>query len=69
MGQVVVAIGRRLIVILPEEDVDFGALEDDELIIFSELATPTGPKLRARKIHRDDPLARRVVDHKSYCVQ
>jgi hypothetical protein len=65
MGQVVVVIGKRVIVILPAEDVDLGAVEDDELIFTRESATPTGPKLRAFKIHRDDPLARHLVDHKS----
>jgi hypothetical protein len=47
-NQVVVCIGRRAIVILPNKDVDLGVIDNDEAIVTRE--TPI-----AMKIKRDDP--------------
>jgi hypothetical protein len=55
--QVVVCIGRRAIVILPDEDVDLGIIGDDELIVTRERNTPIGVELAPMKIKRDDPRA------------
>jgi hypothetical protein len=55
--QVVVCIGLKTIVILPDEDVDLGVIGDDELIVTGEKNTSTGLKLRALKMKRDDPRA------------
>lgn len=62
-GQVVVTINMRSIVILPTEDVDLGIVGEDELIVTGETRTPSGIRLRAFKIHRDDPLAAKVIGH------
>lgn len=55
MGQVVVQIGRRVIVILPDKDVDLGEVADDERIVTAEQRTPFGPRLDALKVKHDDP--------------
>ena len=55
--QVVVYIGRRAIVILPDKDVDLGIIGEDELIVVGERETPVGLQLTALKVKRDDPRA------------
>ena len=55
MGQVVVQIGRRVIVILPDRDVDLGEVAADERIVTAERMTPFGPSLDAMKMKQDDP--------------
>jgi hypothetical protein len=55
--QVVVYIGRRAIVILPDEDVDLGIVGEDEEIVTGERNTPIGLELRPLKMKRDDLLA------------
>ena len=55
--QVVVCIGRRAIVILPDKDVDLGVIGDDEEIVTREIETPTGFELRPMKIKPNDPRA------------
>lgn len=55
MDQVIVQIGYRAIVILPDEDVDLGEIGDDERIVTGEVRTPFGPRLRAMKMRKDDP--------------
>jgi len=57
MNQVVVYIGHRAIVILPNEDVDLGVVGDDELIVTGYTHAPDGLKFRALKMKRDDPRA------------
>jgi hypothetical protein len=56
MGQMVVQIGRRAIVILPDRDTDLGIVEEDERIITMERETPFGVRLEALKLKHDDPL-------------
>lgn len=53
--QVVVCIGNRAIVILPDEDVDLGPIASDERIITIETKGPEGNKLEALKLKADDP--------------
>ena len=51
-GQIVVYVGRRATVVLPDRDVDLGVLEDDEVIATREFSGPTGVKLEAFKLRR-----------------
>ena len=53
-GQVVVYIRDRVIVILPNKDVDLGIVDDDHRIVTVETQSPWGIELDARKIHKDD---------------
>lgn len=55
VGQVVVKIGKRVIVILPDRDVDVGPVGDDEMVVTKELKGPMGVTRDAFKIRRDDP--------------
>lgn len=56
-GQVVVRVGERYWVILPDSDVDLGVVGDDEVIVTEITRTPTGPKLSAMTLPRTDPRA------------
>ncbi|MEO1492796.1 MAG: hypothetical protein AAFV19_11640 [Pseudomonadota bacterium] len=56
-GQVVVRIGQRYWVILPDRDVDLGEVSDDEVIVTEITQTPTGKTLNALKLPRTDPRA------------
>jgi hypothetical protein len=53
--QVVVLVGRRAIVVLPDREVDLGLVEDDEHIITFERRGPFGSSLEALKLKADDP--------------
>jgi hypothetical protein len=55
LGQVVVSIGDRSIVILPEEDVDLGIVADGECIVVGEAVESGRLRLRALKMRKDDP--------------
>jgi len=55
LRQIVVSIGNRSIVILPEEDVDLGFVQDDERIVIGEVVENGRLRLRAMKIRADDP--------------
>lgn len=55
--QVVVYIGKRTIVILPDREVDLGIVADDEIIVTGERRTPSGMELDAFKMKKDDPRA------------
>jgi len=55
MIQVVVCIGNRAIVILPDEDVDLGPIAHDERIISGEVMENGRRRLRAMKMRADDP--------------
>ncbi|MEM9060215.1 MAG: hypothetical protein AAGD13_07095 [Pseudomonadota bacterium] len=54
-GQVVVRLGERYWVILPDRDVDIGIVQSDELIITEITRDGSGTRLNALKIHKDDP--------------
>lgn len=55
MHQVIVCVGDRTTVILPDRDVDLGAVADDERIITVERRTASGSSLDALKLKADDP--------------
>jgi hypothetical protein len=59
-GHVIVRLGSRRIVILPDRDVDLGIVSDDEMIVIGEQRLPTGLVLAPMKIKRDDPRAGRI---------
>lgn len=52
---VIVSVGDRSIVILPEEDVDLGVVAHDERIVIGEVVHNGRLTLRAMKIRADDP--------------
>jgi hypothetical protein len=54
-SQVMVCIGDRMYVILPDRDEDLGMVGPDDVIITGEKPTPFGVQLMAFKIHKDDP--------------
>lgn len=55
LSQLIVSIGKRSIVILPEEDVDLGLVAEDERIVIGEVMENGRLRLRAMKIRADDP--------------
>jgi hypothetical protein len=55
LHQVLVCIGRRSIVILPDQEVDLGIVADDELIITHEVFSQGRMRLEALKLKADDP--------------
>jgi len=55
LGQVIVSIGKRSIVVLPDEDVDLGIVSDDERIVIGEVVENGRLRLRAIKLRSDDP--------------
>ena len=55
MRQVIVVVGGRSIVILPDEDIDLGHVEENERISVSEVMQAGRIKLRAMKIRADGP--------------
>jgi hypothetical protein len=57
-GQIIVAVGRRMYMILPDRDVDLGVVALDEFIVLNEVETVTGIRLEPEKVGRDDPRAR-----------
>jgi hypothetical protein len=57
-GQVVVLIGDRMIVVLPDRDVDLGLVTADDRLLTIEHMTPAGPFVEALKVHKDDPRLR-----------
>ena len=56
--QVVVCVGERHIVILPDSDVDLGALADDERIVTGQVMENGRPRMFATKMRADDPRLR-----------
>jgi hypothetical protein len=53
--RIVVRVGSRFHVIFPDRDVDLGPVGDDEVIFTGERQTPTGKKLGAFVLKKDDP--------------
>lgn len=53
--QVVVCIGTRHIVILPDEDVDLGPIADDECVVTGEVIENGRRRKVAMKMRADDP--------------
>lgn len=56
-GQVVVKVGERHHVILPEEDVEIGLVSEDEVIVSSYTPSPDGMSVKVMKLPRSDPRA------------
>ena len=54
-GQVMVCLPDRTIVILPQEDVDLGKLEESDRILWSERMTASGPVPHVEKALPGDP--------------
>jgi hypothetical protein len=52
--QVFVAVGRRVIGVLPHEDVDLGLFEDDDRLVYEREVVDGRPVLRARKVGSTD---------------
>lgn len=55
--QVVVKVGRRMIALLPDREVDLGELAEGERIRFSRVHTDHGVGLVARKVGAEEPPA------------
>jgi len=56
--KIMVAIGKRAIVILPDREVDLGILGDDDRVVTVRQETPLGYIFDALKLHKDDPRVR-----------
>jgi hypothetical protein len=69
MHQVVVCIGKRAIVVLPDRDVDLGLVHDDDRIITWERRTATGKALDAVKMKADDPRIAGMVPGKPIVIK
>src|SRR5690348_14411771 len=54
-ARVLVLIGRRVIVVFPDRDVDLGVLNEDERVVTVFDETPIGSRLEVLKLHKDDP--------------
>lgn len=59
--QVVVCIGTRHIVILPDEDVDLGPVADDERVVTGEVMEDGRRRMVAMKVRADDPELQRKL--------
>lgn len=60
-GQVVVWQGKSVIVILPDDEQNLGAVNEDQLIIVGEVHTDQGIRLKAFTMERDDPRLKNQV--------
>lgn len=58
-GSVVVWIGSRVIVILPEMDRDLGVVREDQFILPVHRASPNGPVLDYELVEANDPRLKR----------
>ncbi len=59
-GRVIVRLGNRRIVVLPDRDVDLGTLGRDEMIVLKEEQLPRGVVLDAIKLKQHDPRAKQA---------
>jgi hypothetical protein len=53
--QVLVRIGKRVVAILPDRDVDLGVVQDDELVVTEYSPAASGFVSKAFKLKKDDP--------------
>jgi hypothetical protein len=58
--QVVVMIGYRTIVILPDRDVDFGMLAPDEIIVMGEAQGIAGPVYEPLVVKQDTDVGKAI---------
>jgi hypothetical protein len=56
--KIMVAIGKRAIVLLPDRDVDLGIFGEDDRVVTVRSETPIGYQFDALKLHKDDPRVR-----------
>ncbi len=56
--KIMVVIGKRAIVVLPDRDVDLGIMGDDDRIVTMREETPLGTRFDALKLHKSDPRVR-----------
>ena len=56
-GSVFIYIGGRVIVILPDKEIDLGILADDETILMNQKVSSSGIVRDAIKIKTNDPRA------------
>ena len=64
-GQVIVCVGQKKIVVLPDSEVDLGIVEDDEIVVTEQSLNAGSIQLRPFKMKRDDPRANRLVSPSS----
>ena len=57
IGQVIVSIGQRTMVIFPDRNVDMGIVESDEVVVTEGRKCPEGTAYEVFKLRRDDPSA------------
>jgi hypothetical protein len=68
-GQVTVMIGRRVIAILPDQDVDFGSVAPDELIVTSEVMQNGKRTWEAFAVKTDDAVGQKIHEAKGKPVR
>ena len=68
MMQVVVCVGNRATVILPDRDVYLGAVADDERIVTFQRNSAFGLALEALKLKADDPRLARMQPGKPFSI-
>ena len=60
-GQVIARVGSHTTMILPDRDVDLGDVDADHFVVTAERDTPTGSRLEALVLHKDDPRLRELA--------
>jgi hypothetical protein len=61
-GSVFIYIGARVIVILPDKEIDLGVIADDETILMSQKVSSSGIVRDAIKIKKNDPRAKIIEE-------
>jgi hypothetical protein len=54
-GQVIAVVNERTYMIFPDREVDLGIVGPDDWIMTGERRTPSGIRMEAFKLHKDDP--------------
>jgi hypothetical protein len=67
-GQVVVCVGQRYFMIFPDRDIDLGIVTPDHRIITGEQKTPSGIRLEAFVMHKDDPRLQQGLVEQSWNI-
>ena len=60
-GQVIVCLGQKQIVVLPDREVDLGIVEADEIVVTEQHPSSRGIEMRAFKMKRSDPRMRELA--------
>jgi hypothetical protein len=53
--QVIIYVGTRATVVLPDREIDLGACSEEERIVTYQRVGPQGAEWHAEKLHKDDP--------------